>query len=82
MDPVNWFQLYVYRDRGATEALVRRIEVAGCTAFVLTVNGERGVARVLDILRGELDRAMALCGCASIHQITRDLISGGVKRKA
>ena len=46
MDPVNWFQLYVYRDRGATEALVRRIEVAGCTALVLTVDGERGVARI------------------------------------
>ena len=74
MDPVNWFQLYVYRDRGATEALVRRIEVAGCTAFVLTVNGERGVARVLDILRGELDLAMALCGCAAVGRIGRDLI--------
>ena len=33
-----WFQLYVYRDRGATEALVRRVEAAGCTALVLTVD--------------------------------------------
>ncbi len=33
-----WFQLYVYRDRGATEALVRRAEAAGCGALVLTVD--------------------------------------------
>jgi 4-hydroxymandelate oxidase len=33
-----WFQLYVYRDRGATEGLVRRVEAAGCTALVLTVD--------------------------------------------
>ncbi len=33
-----WFQLYVYRDRAATEALVRRVEAAGCTALVLTVD--------------------------------------------
>ena len=33
-----WFQLYVYRDRGATRALVERAEGAGCTALVLTVD--------------------------------------------
>jgi 4-hydroxymandelate oxidase len=33
-----WFQLYVYRDRGATEALVRRVEAAGARALVLTVD--------------------------------------------
>jgi 4-hydroxymandelate oxidase len=33
-----WFQLYVYRDRGATEALVRRVEAAGCRALVVTVD--------------------------------------------
>jgi 4-hydroxymandelate oxidase len=33
-----WFQLYVYRDRAATEALVRRVEAAGCRALVLTVD--------------------------------------------
>jgi len=33
-----WFQLYVYKDRGATEALVRRVEAAGCRALVLTVD--------------------------------------------
>jgi len=33
-----WFQLYVYKNRAATEALVRRVEAAGCRALVLTVD--------------------------------------------
>ncbi len=33
-----WFQLYVYRDRGSSEALIRRVEAAGCTAIMLTVD--------------------------------------------
>jgi 4-hydroxymandelate oxidase len=33
-----WFQLYVYKDRGATEALVGRVEAAGARALVLTVD--------------------------------------------
>jgi 4-hydroxymandelate oxidase len=33
-----WFQLYVYRDRGVTRALVDRVQRAGCQALVLTVD--------------------------------------------
>jgi 4-hydroxymandelate oxidase len=33
-----WFQLYVYRDRTTTEGLVRRAELAGCQAIVLTAD--------------------------------------------
>jgi len=33
-----WFQLYVYRDRGATEALIARVEAAGARALVVTVD--------------------------------------------
>jgi 4-hydroxymandelate oxidase len=33
-----WFQLYIYRDRSASEALVRRVEAAGCSAIQLTVD--------------------------------------------
>lgn len=33
-----WFQLYVYKDREVTKELVRRAEVAGCKAIVLTVD--------------------------------------------
>jgi len=34
----TWFQLYVYRDREVTRALVERAEAAGCRALVLTVD--------------------------------------------
>jgi 4-hydroxymandelate oxidase len=33
-----WFQLYVYKDRAATQALVRRVEAAGCSALELTAD--------------------------------------------
>jgi len=33
-----WFQLYVFKDRGATKALVERAAAAGCKALVLTVD--------------------------------------------
>ena len=33
-----WFQLYVYKDRAATAALVKRVEAAGCSAIELTVD--------------------------------------------
>ena len=37
-DGPTWFQLYIYKDRGATLELVRRAEAAGCRALVLTVD--------------------------------------------
>jgi 4-hydroxymandelate oxidase len=40
----------------------------------LAVDGAAGVQRVLEILRDELSLAMALSGCRSIGDITRDLI--------
>jgi 4-hydroxymandelate oxidase len=33
-----WFQLYIYKDRGVTRALVERAEAAGFEALVLTVD--------------------------------------------
>lgn len=32
-----WFQVYMFRDRNLTRALVQRAEAAGCSALVLTV---------------------------------------------
>lgn len=40
----------------------------------LAVGGEAGVRWVLDQIRQELDRAMALCGCGSIADVTPDLV--------
>ncbi len=37
-DAPRWFQVYVYRERAATEALVRRAAAAGYGALVLTVD--------------------------------------------
>ena len=36
-DAPRWLQLYVFRDRGLSESLVRRAEAAGCSAVCLTV---------------------------------------------
>jgi 4-hydroxymandelate oxidase len=47
-----WFQLYVYKDRGATEALVRRVEAAGCTAFELTADAPILGERERDVRNG------------------------------
>ncbi len=55
-----WFQLYVYRDREATKALVQRAEAAGAKALVLTVDAPLLGTRERDVrngftLRGDLD---------------------------
>lgn len=47
-----WFQLYIYKDRSATEALVRRVEAAGATALVLTVDAPRLGRRERDVKNG------------------------------
>jgi 4-hydroxymandelate oxidase len=33
-----WFQLYIYRDRAMTRALIERVDAEGCEALVLTVD--------------------------------------------
>ncbi len=47
-----WFQLYVYRDRGITTALVERAEAAGCRALVLTVDAAEIGTRERDARNG------------------------------
>jgi 4-hydroxymandelate oxidase len=54
---------------GARAVLVGRPVLWG-----LTLDGANGVRAVLQHLRSELDLAMALSGCASVGDITRDLI--------
>ena len=44
-----WFQLYVYKDRGATTDLIRRAESAGCRALVLTVDAQVWGHREADV---------------------------------
>ncbi len=47
-----WFQLYVYRDRGATAALVARAEAAGARALVVTVDAPLLGRRERDVRNG------------------------------
>lgn len=54
---------------GARAVLVGRPILWG-----LAVDGEHGVSSVLGILRDELERAMALCGCPRVSAVTRDLV--------
>jgi 4-hydroxymandelate oxidase len=54
---------------GARAVLVGRPVVWG-----LAAGGETGARRVLELLRSEVDLAMALCGCPTIDDISRDLV--------
>jgi 4-hydroxymandelate oxidase len=55
---------------GARAVLVGRPILWG-----LTVGGEQGAAHILEILRRELDEAMLLCGCTTLGDIDRSLLS-------
>jgi 4-hydroxymandelate oxidase len=48
----RWFQLYLYRDRGVSGAMVRRAEAAGYHALVLTVDTPRLGRRLRDQRNG------------------------------
>jgi len=54
---------------GATACLIGRPALWG-----VAVAGQAGVAHVLDIFRREIDRAMGLCGAATLAGLTRDLL--------
>ena len=54
---------------GAQAVLVGRPILWG-----LAAGGEEGVVRVLEMLRAEVDLAMALCGARTLAEVTRDLV--------
>lgn len=62
---------------GARAVLVGRPVLWG-----LTLDGADGVRAVLEHLRGEIDLAMALAGCASVGDIDADLVEPVVTRNA
>ncbi len=53
------------------------VAVGRSVLWGLAIDGEAGVAHVLDILRSELDNAMTLCGCATVTDIDHRLIWQG-----
>jgi 4-hydroxymandelate oxidase len=61
-----WFQLYIYRDRGATAALVQRVEAAGCRALMLTVDAPVLGRRERDVRnRFQLPDGLAIANLAA-----------------
>jgi 4-hydroxymandelate oxidase len=52
----------------------RAVMVGRPVLWGLALDGEAGAARVLTMLKSELDLAMALSGTANLSEITRDLI--------
>lgn len=61
--------------RGARAVMLGRPVLWG-----LAVDGEPGVARVLEIIRNEFDTALALCGCPTVADITADLLGPDSRR--
>lgn len=42
--------------------------------FGLALDGQKGVERILDLLRRELELAMVLAGCSSLQDVSKDLL--------
>jgi len=56
-----WFQLYIYKDREATLALIQRAEAAGCRAIAVTVDAQIWGRRERDTRnRFRLPKGMAM----------------------
>jgi 4-hydroxymandelate oxidase len=65
-----WFQLYVFKDRSISASLVKRAEVAGCKAIVLTVDAPLLGRRERDV-RNQFKMPDAF--------LAKNLLSGGVQ---
>ncbi len=51
------------------------VQIGRPVLWGLACGGQQGVHKVLEMLRQELDLAMALAGCPDLKSITRDLVS-------
>lgn len=40
----------------------------------LAVDGQKGVEKVIQVIRHEFDNCMAIAGCPSVKEITRDMV--------
>ena len=76
-----WFQLYCYRDREATEALVERAERAGASAIVLTVDAPLLGCREADVRnRFRLPSGLSVVNmtAAGLNQLPEDTEDSGL----
>ena len=78
--------LEVYLDSGVRRGMdaLKSIALGARGVFVgrplfwgLAHGGQSGVEKMLDIMRTEFDRAMAYCGCRTVADINRGLVSLG-----
>ena len=54
---------------GADAVMIGRLQI-----YALSVAGAIGVGHMIKLLRQELERCMALCGCSSLSDITPSLL--------
>ena len=65
-----WFQLYVYKDRGLTEDLVRRAERTGYRALVLTADTPKLGSRERDLRNAfQLPEGITLANFSATHPL-------------
>jgi (S)-2-hydroxy-acid oxidase len=50
------------------------LQVGRPVLFGLAARGEAGAKHVIEMLNTELELAMALCGCRSVAEVTRDRV--------
>ena len=50
--------------------------------YGLAARGEAGARHVIEMLNKELELAMALCGCRSVAEVTRDVQTEGDRIRA
>ncbi|XP_072032432.1 2-Hydroxyacid oxidase 1-like [Amphiura filiformis] len=83
VEAVRESNVEVYLDGGVRKGtdILKALALGAKAVFIarpviwgLACNGQEGVKRVLDILKDELSLAMALSGCTSIEDISRDIL--------
>ncbi|XP_023288713.1 hydroxyacid oxidase 1 [Orussus abietinus] len=76
-------KLEVYLDGGITQGtdVLKALGLGAKMVFIgrlmlwgLSYNGEKGARAVLEMMRKEIDKAFALAGCASVKDVSRDMI--------
>ncbi|XP_038051624.1 hydroxyacid oxidase 1-like [Patiria miniata] len=84
VDAVRGSNVEVYLDGGVRKGtdVLKALALGARAVFVgrpalwgLAYDAEKGVQKVLEILKDEFSRAMALCGCSSVADITSDYIT-------
>ncbi|XP_072030736.1 2-Hydroxyacid oxidase 1-like [Amphiura filiformis] len=83
VEAVRGSNVEVYLDGGVTKGtdVLKALALGAKAVFIarpvlwgLACDGQEGVKKVLDILKDELSLAMALSGCTSIEDISRDIL--------